>query len=167
MSRPVVKTGGKKRRVSVGPGYCAQRTKTYVGKHRGRFPLCLSKGSGDGSLHLRPRSLDRRGLDFVVRPKARATHLRRHRRCRWRRLAGQSGFRLAMDNFADPQTGVAPRLARSRNVRSRCRCSMCPAIHISSRSWLRSSSTHEPSDPPPKVVLSFLGDNGTGDRSAF
>ena len=82
-------------------------------------------------------------------------------------LAGQSGFRLAMDNFADPQTGVAPRLARSRNVRSRCRCSMCPAIHISSRSWLRSSSTHEPSDPPPKVVLSFLGDNGTGDRSAF
>ena len=29
---------------------------------------------------------------------------------------------------------------------------MCPAIHISSRSWLRSSSTHEPSDPPPKVV---------------
>lgn len=30
---------------------------------------------------------------------------------------------------------------------------MCPAIHISSRSWLRSSSTHEPSDPPPKVVI--------------
>ena len=59
-----------------------------------------------------------------------------------------------MDAFADPQTGVAPRLARSRNVRSRCRCSMCPAIHINSRSWLRSSSTHEPSDPPPKVVLS-------------
>ena len=39
-------------------------------------------------------------------------------------------------------------------MRSRCRCSMCPAIHINSRSWLRSSSTHEPSDPPPKVVLS-------------
>jgi hypothetical protein len=30
---------------------------------------------------------------------------------------------------------------------------MCPAIHIISRSWLRSSSTHEPSDPPPKVVI--------------
>lgn len=30
---------------------------------------------------------------------------------------------------------------------------MCPAIHINSRSWLRSSSTHEPSDPPPKVVF--------------
>ena len=29
---------------------------------------------------------------------------------------------------------------------------MCPAIHISSRSWLRSSSTHEPSDPPLRVV---------------
>ena len=29
---------------------------------------------------------------------------------------------------------------------------MCPAIHITSRSWLRSSSTHEPSDPPLRVV---------------
>lgn len=43
---------------------------------------------------------------------------------------------------------------RDRNVRSRCRCSMCPAIHINSRSWLRSSSTHEPSDPPLRVVFS-------------
>lgn len=29
---------------------------------------------------------------------------------------------------------------------------MCPAIHITSRSWLRSSSTHEPSDPPLRVL---------------
>ena len=42
-----------------------------------------------------------------------------------------------------------------RNMRSKCRCSMCPAIHINSRSWLRSSSTHEPSDPPLKVVFVF------------
>jgi hypothetical protein len=27
------------------------------------------------------------------------------------------------------------------------------AIHINSRSWLRSSSTHEPSDPPLRIVL--------------
>lgn len=54
--------------------------------------------------------------------------------------------------IADPRTGVAPGVTRSRNVRSRGRCSMCPAIHITSRSWLRSSSTHEPSDPPPRVV---------------
>ena len=33
---------------------------------------------------------------------------------------------------------------------------MCPAIHISSRSWLRSSSTHEPSDPPLRIVLFIL-----------
>ena len=26
------------------------------------------------------------------------------------------------------------------------------AIHINSRSWLRSSSTHEPSDPPLRIV---------------
>lgn len=41
-------------------------------------------------------------------------------------------------------------------MRSRYRCSMCPAIHINSRSWLRSSSTHEPSDPPLRVVCSFF-----------
>lgn len=40
-------------------------------------------------------------------------------------------------------------------MRSRYRCSMCPAIHINSRSWLRSSSTHEPSDPPLRVVFPF------------
>lgn len=57
--------------------------------------------------------------------------------------------------FADPQTGVAPGVTRSRNVRSRYRCSMCPAIHINSRTWLRSSSTHEPSDPPLRVVKCF------------
>lgn len=32
---------------------------------------------------------------------------------------------------------------------------MCPAIHINSRSWLRSSSTREPSDPPLRVVSVF------------
>ena len=57
---------------------------------------------------------------------------------------------------ADTQTDVAPGVTRSRNMRSRCRCSMCPAIHINSRSWLRSSSTHEPSDPPHRVVCLCL-----------
>lgn len=59
--------------------------------------------------------------------------------------------------FTDPQTGVASGVTQSRNVRSRYRCSMCPAIHINSRSWLRPSSTHEPSDPPPRVFFfSFM-----------
>ena len=30
------------------------------------------------------------------------------------------------------------------------------AIHINSRSWLRSSSTHEPSDPPLRIVYLSL-----------
>ncbi len=30
---------------------------------------------------------------------------------------------------------------------------MCSAIHINYRSWLRSSSTHEPSDPPHRIIL--------------
>lgn len=45
--------------------------------------------------------------------------------------------------------------ARGRNVRSKSKCSVCPAIHTKSRSWLRSSSTREPSDPPLRVVSSF------------
>lgn len=53
----------------------------------------------------------------------------------------------------DPQTDVAEARGQGRNMRSRRRCSMCPAIHITSRSWLRSSSTHEPSDPPLRVVI--------------
>lgn len=43
--------------------------------------------------------------------------------------------------------------ARGRNVRSKSKCSVCPAIHTKSRSWLRSSSTREPSDPPLRVVF--------------
>lgn len=30
---------------------------------------------------------------------------------------------------------------------------MCPAVHMSTRNLLRSSSTHEPSDPPFRVVM--------------
>lgn len=37
-------------------------------------------------------------------------------------------------------------------MRSKNQCSVCPAIHTKSRSWLRSSSTREPSDPPLRVV---------------
>ena len=53
----------------------------------------------------------------------------------------------------DPETDVAPGETRGGNVRSRGRRSMCPAIHIYFRSWLRSSSTREPSDPPSRVVF--------------
>ena len=38
-------------------------------------------------------------------------------------------------------------------MRSKNQCSMCPAIHTKSRSWLRSSSTREPSDPLLRVVI--------------
>ena len=33
---------------------------------------------------------------------------------------------------------------------------MCPAVHIATRSLLRSSSTHEPSDPLSRVKFKFL-----------
>lgn len=37
-------------------------------------------------------------------------------------------------------------------MRSRGRCSKRSAIHITTQSWLCSSSSHEPSDPPLKVI---------------
>lgn len=46
--------------------------------------------------------------------------------------------------------------ASGRNVRSTCRCSLYPAIHMPTRILLRSSSTHEPSDPPSRVSFSFF-----------
>ncbi|GIX73927.1 hypothetical protein CDAR_446771 [Caerostris darwini] len=58
-----------------------------------------------------------------------------------------------MQVLSDPQTGEAPGETRGRNVRSKNQCSMCPAIHTKSRSWLRSSSTREPSDPLLRVVF--------------
>ena len=54
------------------------------------------------------------------------------------------------------RTGPRDKGSRSRNVRSRCRCSLSPAIRISSRGWPRSSSTDEPSDPPSRVFKRFF-----------
>ena len=54
------------------------------------------------------------------------------------------------------RTGPRDKGSRGRNVRSRCRCSLSPAIRISSRGWPRSSSTDEPSDPPSRVFKVFV-----------
>ena len=54
------------------------------------------------------------------------------------------------------RTGPRDKGSRSRNVRSRCRCSLSPAIRISSRGWPRSSSTDEPSDPPSRVFNGLI-----------
>lgn len=62
--------------------------------------------------------------------------------------------------ISDPQTDVAPSNTRGRNVRSKNQCSMCPAIHTKSRSWLRSSSTREPSDPLLRVVFRVFPSSG-------
>ena len=70
--------------------------------------------------------------------------------------AGRRRKRLAPTLICRPSDRRGSGNTRSRNMRSRCRCSMCPAIHINSRSWLRSSSTHEPSDPPLRVVFLHL-----------
>lgn len=94
---------------------------------RGRTGRGLRHETG---LHLRPRgAAERRGRESPGRDESRERY------------------------SSDPETGVAPGVTQGRNVRSRCRCSMCPAIHTNSRSWLRSSSTHEPSDPPLRVVF--------------
>lgn len=131
----------------------ARRELGRMGVRRG------SSATGRFGLHLGPRSSLAEEA-AAERPRARGTDRPDPTTClsSWEEEAGGRAAESGLSSrwmFADPQTGVAPRLARSRNVRSRCRCSMCPAIHINSRSWLRSSSTHEPSDPPPKVVHRF------------
>ncbi len=68
----------------------------------------------------------------------------------------QARSRACDDCISDPETGVVLGLTQDRNMRSRYRCSMCPAIHTNSRSWLRSSSTQVPSDPPFRAVFSFF-----------
>ena len=80
-------------------------------------------------------ALGRRKASFPVRPGRRRTSFGKRK--------------------SDPQTDVAPGRTRGRNVRSKNQCSMCPAIHTKSRSWLRSSSTREPSDPLLRVVFFF------------
>lgn len=69
--------------------------------------------------------------------------------------------------LSDPQTDVAPGRTRGRNVRSKNQCSMCPAIHTKSRSWLRSSSTREPSDPLLRVVTLEFADRDFSLSCAF
>ena len=117
---------------------CWRPITDFVGSRTAAHSSGVSQKDTGRNVHLRPR--DHRPLreEWVARsrePNARVPRAS-----------------TAIDLFADPQTGVAPGWTRSRHMRSRCRCSMCSAIHINSRSWLRSSSTHEPSDPPFKVV---------------
>lgn len=53
----------------------------------------------------------------------------------------------------DPEAGAVKGSTRGRNSRSDSRCSMCSAIHTNYRSWLRPSSTREPSDSPSGAVI--------------
>ena len=56
---------------------------------------------------------------------------------------------------------------RGRHVRSTCRRSVRPAIHVPSRGSPRSSSTGEPSDPPFGALHSELNASGDASRRNF
>ena len=55
----------------------------------------------------------------------------------------------------DAQTGMLPGYPESAICVQRFDDSLNSAIHITYRNWLRSSSMHEPRDPPLKVVSDF------------
>ena len=79
-------------------------------RKRGRSKKPHDKQDANGhSMHLRPRDCPR-----TIAKAQGACPRARH----------------AIDLLADPQTGVAPGWTRGRHMRSRCRCSMCSAIHI-------------------------------------
>ena len=52
----------------------------------------------------------------------------------------------------DAQTGMLPGYPESAICVQRFDDSLSSAIHITYRNWLRSSSMHEPRDPPLEVV---------------
>jgi hypothetical protein len=56
----------------------------------------------------------------------------------------------------DTQAGMLLGIPKSASCVQRLDDSLVSAIHITYRSLLRSSSMHEPRDPPLKVVFSFL-----------
>ena len=77
--------------------------------------------------------------DRVARPpppKKGRDRLHLRRRSADESTANAQGARLESgeERLSDPETGVVPGVTRDRNMRSRSRCSMCPAIHINSRS---------------------------------
>ena len=57
-----------------------------------------------------------------------------------------------MDLFHDTQTDILPGYPESAICVQRFDDSLHSAIHITYRNWLRSSSMHEPRDPPLEVV---------------
>lgn len=56
----------------------------------------------------------------------------------------------------DTQADMLPGVPESAICVQRFDDSLNSAIHITYRSWLRSSSMHEPRDPPLKVVIKLL-----------
>jgi DNA gyrase inhibitor GyrI len=56
----------------------------------------------------------------------------------------------------DTQTDMLPGGPKSAICVQKFDDSLISAIHITYRSWLRSSSMHEPRDPPLKVVYQFI-----------
>jgi DNA gyrase inhibitor GyrI len=56
----------------------------------------------------------------------------------------------------DTQTGMLPGYPESAICVQRFDDSLNSAIHTTYRNWLRSSSMHEPRDPPLEVVKGFV-----------
>ena len=66
------------------------------------------------------------------------------------RGSGPSGFRRPTSDRRGPGLEIQrPQCAFYTSML------LCPALHMSTRNLLRSSSTHEPSDPPFRVVSNF------------
>ena len=69
--------------------------------------------------------------------------------------ARDSRNHLAIDVTTDPREDWAQAQARAAICVQPVDAHVCPAIRKPTRISLRSSSTHDPSDPPPRVVLTL------------
>ena len=70
-------------------------------------------------------------------------------------IHGHSSYTEVYRLVHDTQTDILPGYPESAICVQRFDDSLHSAIHITYRNWLRSSSMHEPRDPPLEVVLLF------------
>ena len=73
-----------------------------------------------------------------------------------RSLPSEKGKEFQKESCNDTQADMLLGIPKSASCVQRLDDSLISAIHITYRSLLRSSSMHEPRDPPLKVVFSFL-----------
>ena len=107
------------------------------------------------------------GLSLVQRKRPATATFRGTRRVALRRFATPQSNERSTDKafllffFDQHSDRHAPGITKSAMCVQRFDDSLSSAIHTTYRSWLRSSSMHEPRDPPLKVIVFAFATHNT------